>query len=225
MSTDAARTLARLGEFFAVEHAPDDRTDHEATGDDAWHPLVELVEGPFLNRRVVATHVALSQLAGGADVEERVAASIASLGLFARLLSPTLGARLLGIDAPADVRWREQATGTLPLAAGTWTAPDLAAVVDDVVVPIAIRLHDEHGVPEQVLSGNASSAVFGSLKMVTLARPDLREEAHDLGVEALAHPYLEGTGDPGPPYVRRSCCLYYRIPRGGYCGDCVLAHR
>jgi len=25
--------------------------------------------------------------------------------------------------------------------------------------------------------------------------------------------------------VRASCCLFYRIPGGGLCGDCVLAHR
>ncbi|MEC4021033.1 (2Fe-2S)-binding protein, partial [Streptomyces sp. H27-D2] len=23
-------------------------------------------------------------------------------------------------------------------------------------------------------------------------------------------------------FVRRSCCLYYRVPGGGMCGDCVL---
>ncbi len=207
-------SLSRLGEFFAVERP-------EGEG---WHPLAALLDGPFLNHRVVATHVALTTRAGG-EVEERVAASIASLGLFARLLSPTLGARLLGVDAPADLRWRERPTGTLPLAASTWAAPDLAGVLTDVVVPLAARLHDEHGVPEQVLSGNASSAVFGSLTMVRHARPDLADAALDLGVEALTHPYLVGTGDPGPPYVRRSCCLYYRVPHGGYCGDCVLAAR
>ncbi|MEU7551440.1 (2Fe-2S)-binding protein [Streptomyces sp. NPDC044571] len=23
-------------------------------------------------------------------------------------------------------------------------------------------------------------------------------------------------------FVRRSCCLYYKVPGGGFCGDCVL---
>ena len=23
-------------------------------------------------------------------------------------------------------------------------------------------------------------------------------------------------------FVRRSCCLYYRLPAGGKCGDCAL---
>ncbi|WP_250213408.1 (2Fe-2S)-binding protein [Acrocarpospora catenulata] len=36
---------------------------------------------------------------------------------------------------------------------------------------------------------------------------------------------LRGTGRfAGEPFfVRRSCCLYYRVPGGGTCGDCVLA--
>jgi iron complex transport system ATP-binding protein len=31
----------------------------------------------------------------------------------------------------------------------------------------------------------------------------------------------DGTLDPAS-FVRRSCCLYYRIPPGGICGDCSL---
>lgn len=206
--------LSRLGEYFAIV---------ENDGD-GWRPLAELLTGPFLGHRVVATHVALAQRAQ-ADVEERVAASIASLGLFARLLSPAIGARLLDVDAPAELLWQERSTGTLPLAASSWGPPDIDAVLAGVIEPLAVRLHAEHGVPTKVLAGNASSAVFGALKMATLARPDLREAAFDLGVELLTHPYLRDTGDPGPPYIRRSCCLYYRIPHGGYCGDCVLTTR
>jgi ferric iron reductase protein FhuF len=25
-----------------------------------------------------------------------------------------------------------------------------------------------------------------------------------------------------PEFRRNSCCLYYRLPEGGLCGDCVL---
>ncbi|MFI1618174.1 (2Fe-2S)-binding protein [Streptomyces lydicus] len=32
-----------------------------------------------------------------------------------------------------------------------------------------------------------------------------------------------GTLDPTlPAFARRSCCLYYRVPGGGLCADCVL---
>ena len=86
--------LARLGEFFAVEQT--------VTGE-GWHPLAELLDGPFPDHRVVAAHLVLRSRSN-AEVEPRVAASIASLGLFARLLSPTIGALLLDVDAPADLR-------------------------------------------------------------------------------------------------------------------------
>lgn len=207
--------LARLGEFFSVE---------ETVSGEGWHPLVELLDGPFPDHRVVATHLVLRSRSS-VEVETRVAASIASLGLFARLVSPTVGALLLDVDGPTDLYWREQPTGTFPLAAGTWGRPDLHAVLTDVVEPLAARLHAAHGLSPKVLAGNASSAVFGALKMATLARPDLRDAALDVGAEALTHPYLVGTGEPGPPYVRSSCCLYYRIPGGGYCGDCVIPAR
>ncbi len=207
----SARELARLGEFFAVDPEPQG---------DGWQPLTALLEGPFLHHRVVATHLAL-QARSSSPVEERVAASIASLGLFARLLSPTIGARLLRVDAPADLLWREQPTGTLPLAAGGWRTPDLDVALSDVVAPLAERLRTEHSVSPKVLAGNAASAVFGALRMALLARPDL--DVDDLGAEALSHPFLAGTGEPELPFRRRSCCLYYRLPGAGTCGDCILA--
>jgi hypothetical protein len=206
-----ARELARLGEFFAVEPAP--------VGD-GWQPLTALLDGPFLHHRVVATHLALASRSS-ADVQARVAASIASLGLFARLLSPTIGALLLDVDAPADLHWQERPTGTLPVAAGSWAEPDLDAVLSDVVAPLAERLRTEHSVSPKVLAGNAASAVFGALRMATLVRPDL--DPYDVGAAALAHPFLAGTGEPDLPFRRRSCCLYYRLPGAGTCGDCILA--
>lgn len=210
MSTSAPDALARLGEFFAV--AP--------TVEGRWLPLDELVRGPYVHTRVVATHLALASRSG-ADVEARVAASIASLGLFARLLSPTVGALLLGVDAPAELHWRERPTGTLPLAAGSWSRPDLDTVLTDVVAPLAARLRVEHSLSPKVLAGNAASAVLGALRTATTARPDL--DPHDVAVHALAHPFLRGTVEPELPFRRRSCCLYYRLPRAGTCADCVLA--
>jgi ferric iron reductase protein FhuF len=45
--------------------------------------------------------------------------------------------------------------------------------------------------------------------------------------ELLARESLRGHGRYERPdrFVRASCCLFYRIPGGGLCGDCVLAHR
>jgi ferric iron reductase protein FhuF len=38
---------------------------------------------------------------------------------------------------------------------------------------------------------------------------------------------MSGTGSlsVGWGFRRRSCCLYYRVPGGGICGDCVLVGR
>ncbi|MGG7569367.1 (2Fe-2S)-binding protein [Streptomyces sirii] len=46
-----------------------------------------------------------------------------------------------------------------------------------------------------------------------------------LAASLLTTPQLRdsGTLDPTvPAFSRRSCCLYYRAPGGGLCGDCVL---
>lgn len=217
--------LARLGEFFTVDPVP---------AGDGWRPVEDLVTGPYLHTRVLATELSLARgaLQPGTvqpgtvqprTVQHRVPASIASLGLFARLLSPTVGAAALGTLAPADLHWRERPTGTLPLAAGSWAEPDLHAVLSDVVRPIAERLRVEHSVSGTVLAGNATSAVFGAVRVVTASRPELADAALDIGRHALDHPWLRGTADLQPTFRRRSCCLYHRLPGAGTCGDCVLA--
>lgn len=219
--------LARLGEFFAVDPAP---------SGDGWRPVEDLVTGPYLHIRVLATELSLAPrtvqpravqpgTVQPTTVQHRVPASIASLGLFARLLSPTVGAAALGTLAPADLHWRERPTGTLPLAAGSWAEPDLHAVLSDVVQPLAERLRVEHSVSGTVLAGNATSAVFGAVRVVTASRPELAGAALDVGRHALDHPWLRGTADLRPTFRRRSCCLYYRLPGAGTCGDCVLARR
>lgn len=216
----AGADLARLGEFFAVAPTP---------AGDGWRPVAELVDGPYLHTRVLATELSLRSSAPGPSqrepVQHRVPASLASLGLFARLLSPTVGAAVLGTRAPADLHWRERPTGPLPLAAGSWVEPDLPAVLSDVVQPLAERLRVEHSVSAKVLAGNAASAVFGAVRVVTSAHPGLADVALDVGRRALAHPWLRGTADLRPTFRRRSCCLYYRLPGAGTCGDCVLARR
>ncbi|WP_083734860.1 (2Fe-2S)-binding protein [Actinomadura sp. CNU-125] len=67
--------------------------------------------------------------------------------------------------------------------------------------------------------GNAASALAGSLNVGP------RDAARAAIVRhLLALPPLDGTGELGPAgFVRRSCCLYYRVPPGGgLCGDCAL---
>lgn len=216
MTEDVARReLARLGEFFAVQPASDPGP---------WRPVADLLDPTLLGRRVDTVGSALAGMVG-ADVEPRVAASTASLGLFARLLSPALGATLLDLPGPAvdALRWQPETPGTLPLSASRWTRDVLDETLERLLLPMVDLLHGAHGVSRHVLLGNLASAVNGSLRMAATSRPDLAGAAATLRAGLLGRPALADAALPGAPFVRRSCCLYYRLPGGGYCGDCVLA--
>ena len=211
--------LAGLGPFFAIRRA---------VGPGDWRPLRELLVEPVLADRVRHVRTALTQLAG-VEVEPRVAASTMSLGLFARLVAPVLGATVLGVPLPRpsldDTWWQPVESGPWPLAlTGPDTEPDTAGTLNDVLAPLAETLADRYSLSRLILSGNIASAVFGAVRMVGTARPELASAARDIGVSLLAGP-LAGTGELRGEFVRSSCCLYYRIPGGGYCGDCVLADR
>lgn len=211
--------LSRLGPFFALQ-------DSSTAG--RWHSLRELVDGPALDDRVEHVRSYLARMTGG-EIERRVAASTMSLGLFARLVSPVVGATVLGVRLPAitfdDTHWQPVDGGPWPLALdGPDRDPDLPGVVTDVLLPLAEAIARRHSLSPRVLHGNIASGLFGAVGMVGSARPDLFATARDLGVALLDGP-LAGTGRLDGGFVRESCCLYYRIPGGGYCGDCVLAHR
>ena len=212
---EARRELARLGEFFAVQPASDPGP---------WRPVADLLDPTVLGRRVEVVGSALAGMVG-ADIERRVAASTASLGLFARLLSPALGATLLDLPRPAvdALRWQPETPGTLPLSSPRWDRDVLEDTLEQLLLPMLDVLHAEHGVSRHVLLGNLASAVNGSLRMAAASRPDRAAAAGALRARLLDHRALVDAALPGEPFVRRSCCLYYRLPGGGYCGDCVLA--
>ena len=98
--------LAALGPYFAVDvHRPGSPVRPP------WQPLGDLTSSPgALAGRIGEVRERLAAAAGcpAAAVEFRVAASIAQLGLCARLLSPALGAAAAGRALPLDVgqaRW------------------------------------------------------------------------------------------------------------------------
>ena len=82
-----------------------------------------------------------------------------------------------------------------------------------------------------MLWGNAASAVAGGKRVLAERAPAAGRAGGARWPRRLldAGP-LAGTGGllpPQPPdrdwsFRRRSCCLYYRVPGGGLCGDCVL---
>ncbi|ETB34971.1 hypothetical protein N602_27770, partial [Mycobacterium avium subsp. hominissuis 10-5606] len=57
------------------------------------------------------------------------------------------------------------------------------------------------------------------------ARPDLRSAIVETTLALLDTGIMSGAGTvTGPPldFRRASCCLFYRLPGGSVCGDCVL---
>ncbi|MEU0075878.1 (2Fe-2S)-binding protein [Streptomyces sp. NPDC006332] len=170
--------------------------------------------------------------------EVRIGASVAHQGLAARLWSTALGCaalyervpdldpRLLHWDpdgtAPDDL-WL---TALRPLPADVETLTHI--VLTAHLRPLTGLLHTRHRLAEGLLWGNAASALAGAARQLdgwarAHGRRDVGERARELTAGLLAHPLLAGTGTlTGTAFRRRSCCLYYRVPGGGVCGDCCF---
>ncbi|MFE5187882.1 (2Fe-2S)-binding protein [Streptomyces sp. NPDC056628] len=170
--------------------------------------------------------------------EDRVAASVAQQGLAARLWSVTLGcAALYGSVPDLDpelLHWDPGAAAPDDLWLGEVRArrADPGTVADVVLhghlEPLAGALGRRHRVAHGLLWGNAGSALVAAARQLdgwarAHGRSDAAARARDLTARLLAHPLLAGTGTlTGTAFRRRSCCLYYRVPGGGLCGDCCL---
>ncbi|MGW6642425.1 (2Fe-2S)-binding protein [Streptomyces sp. A244] len=170
--------------------------------------------------------------------ELRVAASVTHQGLAARLWSIALGcAALYGSVPDLDARLlRWDADGSAPddlwltdVRQSPGDAPSLAdAVLHGHLVPLAAALRAHHGLAPGLLRGNAASALAGAARELDRwagrhGRTDVAARARSLAAELLAHPLLTGAGTlTGTAFRRRSCCLYYRVPGGGVCGDCCF---
>ncbi|MEV0318090.1 IucA/IucC family C-terminal-domain containing protein [Streptomyces sp. NPDC050658] len=219
--------LASVGGFFAL------RTEQPPTGPQMTS-LARVYAGDSgpLAFRVAKVGARL------AAPDERVAVSVAQLGLAARLWSVALGAAVLhgavpGLD-PARLHW--DADGSSPddlWLTDLTTRPADAAAVRDVVqlghlAPLADALRARYRISPRLLWGNAGSALAGAARELDswarrTGRPDAGERARALAIDLFDHPDLRGTGTlDGTAFRRRSCCLYYRCPNGGLCGDCCF---
>lgn len=237
--------LARLGPFFALDSHP-----VRSVPLAPWRPLDELLQPGSFGARASAVRAALARASRLSEdaVEPRVAASMAQLGLAARLVCPALGMAaltggLLEVD-PARMRWRPRADGTVALSIRADLVPadgpagELAdAFADALADALAARLLDGPvrtlveagstvGVSEQVLWGNVSSVVHGAAALIGTAAPTLAGRAQAIVAGLLDRAPLRGTyrGHAGADFRRRSCCLIYRVagPGAPICGDCVL---
>ncbi|WSZ04491.1 (2Fe-2S)-binding protein [Streptomyces sp. NBC_00872] len=259
----ALAEIGSVGGFFAL------RTG--APGG-AHIPLAQVYEGDHAPLTARVERVAARLRAP----ERRIAASVAQLGLAARLWSVALGGAVLAgavpdLD-PRGLYWDPDLTSPDDLVltgppAGAMTGstagavagppavtkavtkavteavsgavtgaralPATAASVREVVqyghlVPLAEALRRDGRISPRLLWGNAGSALAGAARELSAwgernGRPGVAERTGALAAELFGHPDLRATGATvAGSFRRRSCCLYYRCPAGGLCGDCVF---
>ncbi|WP_260636995.1 (2Fe-2S)-binding protein [Streptomyces angustmyceticus] len=234
--------VAALGPFFAFEtHAADSQPAAP------WRTLREVAreESGVLRERVGAVRASLAARGGrpAGAVELRVAASVAHLGLVARVLSPVLGlTALYGPPQPPtldDLRWHSGLGGafalSLPRETVTGTDTGGARAAEELLDGPVRELTDAFAafsVSRRVLWGNVASAVHGAAAGIASAAPAPARPAHAAALLFLHHPRLrdahtldDAPGSPNTRFRRRSCCLIYRAApdaAGATCGDCVL---
>jgi iron complex transport system ATP-binding protein len=110
-----------------------------------------------------------------------------------------------------------------------WRGEDLESRLADVVLdahltPLSTALHQLTNVSPELLRGNAASALLGAARefdrhRVAASRGPGWQLAYRLCADERLFNTICFSDDD---YRRSSCCLYYRTPRGGLCGDCVF---
>lgn len=235
--TPADQTLAALSElstvnsYFAVS---------TGTADDAeWRPVTQLYTDPDLLAGVVAD---VQDRIGAADL--RVAVSTFFLGYAARLWSIGLGGLVehgLLVDLSPDQLCYAECDGGVrlhlpnPVAwQGSSPSEDLGPILAEAVLtghlsPLAAAAQRLGPISERLLRGNAASAVLGAARALHRHRGGslADEPGWQLARSICEGEYLNGTvcfADSTTEYRRTSCCLIYRTPGGGLCGDCALTH-
>jgi ferric iron reductase protein FhuF len=173
--------------------------------------------------------------------ERRVAASLVVMGYAARLVGPTVAVMLrdgIMLDArPRQVRYRYRTELGfrlgVPDARACGGKPDALYVrwcrdiVDDHLAGLIGAVRAAAPVAVGLLWGNVASVLGGALHALTRDGDVPLATGHSAGLELLGYGPLRGTGEltihEGQlRFVRRSCCLYYRLDGGGMCGDCCL---
>lgn len=214
-----------------------------------WLPWARLCEGDVAVERVSVAREALIGMFGlpAEAVPARVVASVTFLGYASRVVSPLLGAAVAGGDLPAprpdQVWWQPRPGGPLPMAYGETQArpctrmdpAEVAEALAEVAVgglltPLLDVFRGRFALSPKVLWGNVASALGGAAGMVADRAPSHAARVFAVVERLLELPALAGAGALVRPFedrprrflVRNNCCLYYRIPGGGTCGDCVL---
>ncbi|MBT2451403.1 (2Fe-2S)-binding protein [Streptomyces sp. ISL-43] len=219
--------VAAIGPYFAVTAGP--------RGDSAgFRPLADL----YTDRSALEGYVqAVAQRLGTG--QRRVAASTLHLGTASRLWSVALACTALTGRVPDlgpdRLWWRQARTGPvdlwLPEVRDLPRKPAEAlheTVAVQNLMPLSDAMHRVCGVSPHTLRGNAASALVGALRVLLARAPHAPYQVTPLARGLLEQAPLAGAGafDTAPGgaigFRRRSCCLYYRVPGAGTCGDCVL---
>jgi hypothetical protein len=208
--------VAGLGPFFTLGTGPGER------------PLVD--PEPVRDR--------IAHIGGSLTCDDRVAASLAFQGFAAQLVSAPYVAAVLHRVVPeltaSSLWWTRTADGgwTLRTDATALVAADrLAAQLAGLLAPLVAAVRAQVPVAERLLWGNAASTVAAAKRLLVMQRPAVAGRAAEVAEAVLAHGPFAGAGELLPPrdpdlvwtFRRRSCCLYYRVPGGGLCDDCVLS--
>jgi len=236
----ALAAAAAIGPYFAWE---------AWSAGAGWRPFTDLLTPSVAAARVAAARSTLVSAFGltKEEVPTRVVASVFFMGVAARLLSPPIGAAVAGGALPlatrANLWWRPVPAGPMPIAYGVVPALPTAdldpaevatALVDgplaETVTPLLELFRSAFTLSPQVLWGNVASALAGATGVFADTMPRHADRVGQVLEQTLTLPPLAGAGEvfrPDPSRARRflvrtNCCLYYRVPGGGTCGDCVL---
>jgi ferric iron reductase protein FhuF len=234
----AVRRAAAVNPLFALGTGP------PPPGEEGWRPASDLADVDVAAQLIGD----VGQAFGGPAA--RISASMAVLGYSTRLVAPTVATLLcddLLLDvAPSGVCWR-YAPGALagvagssgrrgfqlrlPEPSGSRGAPLqprwCRAIVDDHLAPLIRSVRAVVPVAKGLLWGNVASSLAGALRSLALAGAVPLAACYEAGLTILDHGPLRGSGtltvrSGQLRFVRRSCCLYYRLPGSGMCGDCPL---
>jgi len=214
--------VSSYGGFFALTVGSDDSA---AAG---WHPVgrsyadgcVDLIDATVKRYRTT---------------ELRIGASLVHLGHAARLWSPVL-ACALGHGVIPDLTGLQRADAgaalRLPEPVGHALEQSTAARSAELLYRVVVQQHMEPleaglrvKLAPGLLAGNIASALVGASRALLSVRPDLRQPIVGITNSLLGTGRLAGSGaitsgDLG--FRRDNCCLFYRVPDGGKCGDCPL---
>ena len=235
----ALAELSSVNSYFAVATT--------LTDDVQWLPVHQLYSDTTALSEILDD---VRRRIGTADL--RVAASVFHLGYAARLFSIGLGMftehRLLidldpaalqyaqrsptmQLGLPSPVAWQISDCGESNTIGSPAEQGPATALTDTILTehlrPLADATRRIVAISDQLLEGNTASAALGAA--LALHRHRGGELALDpawrLTRDLLSDHRLVGAiafGESPNHYRRNSCCLYYRVPGGGLCGDCAL---